>query len=129
LGGKADQRSGLAGITPSIEAFGEWAGWQWRSSGLENARDGAHIWGMADFEKCSGDLRRLIGIADANGVPTAERSIDEYLAATEPSKRTGALQEVKQVVQTHRDAATSGDQRDFAEVVNDYIEKLMRSFE
>ena len=56
---------------------------------------------MADFEKCSGDLRRLIGIA----------------------------QEVQRVVQTHRDAASSGDQRDFAEVVNDYIEKLMRSFE
>jgi hypothetical protein len=84
---------------------------------------------MADFEKCSGDLRRLIGIADANGVPMAERSIDEYMAATEPSDRTGALQEVQRVVQTHRDGATSGDQRDFAEVVNDYIEKLMRSFE
>jgi hypothetical protein len=82
---------------------------------------------MADFEKCSGDLRRLIGIADTNGVPMAESSIDEYMAATEPS--TGALQEVQRVVQTHRDAATSGDQRDFAEVVNDYIEKLMRSFE
>jgi len=84
---------------------------------------------MADFEKCSGDLRRLIGIADANGVPTAERSIDEYMAATGPSDRTDALQEVQRVVQTHRDTATSGDQRDFAEVVNDYIEKLMRSFE
>ena len=59
----------------------------------------------------------------------AERSIDEYMAATEPSDRTGALQEVQRVVQTHRDEATSGDQRDFAEVVNDYIEKLMRSFE
>jgi hypothetical protein len=59
----------------------------------------------------------------------AERSIDEYMAATEPSDRTGALQEVQLMVQTHRDAATSGDQRDFAEVVNDYIEKLMRSFE
>jgi hypothetical protein len=84
---------------------------------------------MADFEKCSADLRRLIGIADTNGVPMAERSIDEYVAATEPSDRTGALQEVQLMVQTHRDAATSGDQRDFAEVVNDYIEKLMRSFE
>jgi hypothetical protein len=73
-----------------------------------NARVGAHIWGMADFEKCSGDLRRLIGIADTNGVPMAERSIDEYMAATEPSDRTGALQEVQRVVQTHRDAATSG---------------------
>ena len=59
----------------------------------------------------------------------AERSIDEFMAATEPSDRTGALQEVQQLVQAHRDAATSGDQRDFAEVVNDYIEKLMRSFE
>ena len=84
---------------------------------------------MADFEKCSGDLQRLIGIGDTNGVPIAERSIDAYVAATEPSDRTGALQEVQLMVQTHRDAATSGDQRDFAEVVNDYIEKLMRSFE
>jgi hypothetical protein len=46
---------------------------------------------MADFEKCSADLRRLIGIADTNGVPMAERSIDEYVAATEPSDRTGAV--------------------------------------
>ena len=68
-------------------------------------------------------------MADTNGVPIAERSIDEYMAATEPSDRTGALQEVQRVVQTHRDAASSGDQRDFAEVVNDYFEKLMRSFE
>jgi hypothetical protein len=98
-------------------------------SGLENARDGGHIRRMADFEKCAGDLRRLIGMADTNGVPTAQKSIDEYVAATEPSGRTGALQEVQRMVQTHRDAATSGDQRDFAEVVNDYIEKLMRSFE
>jgi hypothetical protein len=84
---------------------------------------------MADFEKCSGDLRRLIGLADTNDVPMAERSIDEYVAATEPPARSGALREVQQAVQTHRDAAASGDQRDFAEIVNDYIEKLMRSLE
>ena len=84
---------------------------------------------MADFEKCSGDLRRLIGIADTNGVPTAERSIDEYMAATAARARAAALRDVQQVVQAQRDAATSGDQRDFAEVVNDYIEKLMRNFE
>jgi hypothetical protein len=84
---------------------------------------------MIDLEKCSSDLRRLIGIADTNGIPTAERSIDEYMAATPPPDRPGALREVQQVVQTHRDTAASGDQRDFAEVVNDYIEKLMRAFE
>ena len=84
---------------------------------------------MTDFDKCLGDLRRLIGIADTNGVPMAEKSIDEYLAAIAPPARTGALREVQQVVQTHRDAAASGEQRDFAEVVNDYIEKLMRGFE
>ena len=84
---------------------------------------------MADFEKCSGDLQRLIGKADANSVPMAERSIDEYVAATVAPARSGALREVQQVVQTHRDAAAPGDQRDFAEVVNDYIEKLMRGLE
>ena len=84
---------------------------------------------MADFEKCSADLRRLIGIADVNGVPMAEKSIDEYVAATAVPERTGALRDVQQAVLTHRDLATSDDQRDFAEVVNDYIEKLMRGFE
>jgi hypothetical protein len=96
---------------------------------LENGPGGAHIRGMTDFDKCSGDLRRLIGVADTDGVPMAEKSIDEYVAAIAPPARTGALREVQQVVQTHRDAAASGEQRDFAEIVNDYIEKLMRGFE
>ena len=85
---------------------------------------------MADFEKCSGDLRRLIGTADTNGVPMAERSIDEiYRPPQSLPIGPARIPEVQRVVQSHRDEATSGDQRDFAEVVNDYIEKLMRNFE
>jgi hypothetical protein len=81
---------------------------------------------MTDLEKCSGDLRRLIEAADTKDIPVAERSINEYLANA--PIRTEALRNVQQVIQLHREGA-SGDQRDFAEVVNDYIEKLMRSFE
>ena len=77
------------------------------------------------MKNVSGDLRRLIGIADTNGVPMAERSIDEYIAATEPSDRTGALQAGSaDGADPSRRREPSGDQRDFAEVVNDYIEKL-----
>lgn len=68
-------------------------------------------------------------MADANGVPMAERSIDEYVAATAPPERTGALRDVQQAVLSHRDAAASGDQRDFAEIVNDYIEQLVRGLQ
>jgi hypothetical protein len=83
---------------------------------------------MTDFSKCSEDLRKLMAEGQGSDVGLAERSIDEYVAATEAPTRTDALRNVQQVVLAHRDAA-SGDQRDFAEIVNDYIEKLMRSFE
>jgi len=95
---------------------------------LENAPGVAHIEGMTDFNKCSEDLRRLIAEGRSGDAGLAERSIDQYVAATEAPTRTEALRSVQQVVLADRNAA-SGDQRDFAEVVNDYIEKLMRSFE
>jgi len=45
-----------------------------------------------------------------------------------PADRKQALGNVQQAVQAHRDEA-SGVHLGFADAVNDYIEKLMRSFE
>jgi hypothetical protein len=56
------------------------------------------------------------------------RAIDEFLAAVSPTARKGALHNVREVVQTHQEA-TSGDERSFADKVNDYIEEKMRAFE
>ena len=83
---------------------------------------------MAPLDKCMGDLRRLIAIADTNGIGMAERAVDEFLAVTPVVARQAGLNSVQQVVTTHRDAA-SGIQRNFADTVNDYIEKQMRRLE
>jgi len=98
----------------------------WRPSGLENAPVEAHISGMLD--KCLDSLRRLIAEGHTNGIPMAERAIDEFLAAISPADRKEGLQSVQQVVQTQRDAVT-GIHRSFADTVNDYIEKKMQAFE
>jgi hypothetical protein len=95
---------------------------------LEKGRLRAHIYQMAPLNKCLDALRPLIAEGDTNGIATAEKAVDEYLAATSPPARKGALHSVQQVVQTHREAA-SGSQQSFADAVNDYIEKLMRGLE
>jgi hypothetical protein len=83
---------------------------------------------MVHFDKCLDSLQRLIAEAHADGVPTAQRAIDDYLEAVPPPAQKEGLQSVQQVVQTHRDAAT-GVHRSFADIVNDYIEEKMRAFE
>jgi hypothetical protein len=80
------------------------------------------------FDKCLDILRRLIIEGHTNGLPMAERAIDEYLAIIEPPTRKDGLRSVQEAVQAHRDAAT-GIHRGFADTVNDYIEKKMQAFE
>jgi hypothetical protein len=70
-------------------------------------------------------LRRLIAKGDLNGIPLAERAINEYLEATPPSARISGLRLLQEDVLTQRDAVL-GDRRHVAEAVNDYIERKLR---
>ena len=73
-------------------------------------------------------IRSLLADADTNGIGATERSVNEYVAATTPEDRKAALLSVQQALQTHRDEA-SDNHLSIADVVNDYIEKLMRGLE
>jgi hypothetical protein len=83
---------------------------------------------MATLNKCMSVLRPLISEGDTSGIGTAEEAVNEYVAATPPPDRKDALLNVKQAVQAHRDECP-GIHLGFADAVNDYIEKLMRSLE
>ena len=84
-----------------------------------------HITGvMPHLENSLGILRRLIAEGDANGIPLAERAIDEYLDATPTQARKSGLRLLQQDVLAQRDAVL-GYQRNFADTVNDYIEKKL----
>ena len=58
----------------------------------------------------------------------AERAVNEYVAATPESERQTALAGVRKAVEDHKDDC-SGIDLSFADTVNDYIERLMKSFE
>ena len=83
---------------------------------------------MGPVDKCLSVLRPLIVEGHTNGLAMAERAVDDFLAAVSPTARKGALHNVREVIQTHLEAA-SGDERSFADKVNDYIEEKMRAFE
>jgi hypothetical protein len=83
---------------------------------------------MTDLNKCMSVLRPLIAEGDINGIPVAERAVNDYLAATELPARKDALLGVRQAVQAHCDEA-QGIDLSFADIVNDFIEKLMRDLE
>lgn len=97
-----------------------------QSAGLENRARRAHILGMENVHKCTSALRPLITEGDANGVPLAERAINEMVATTPAPQHRDALESVRSVVNAHRDEAGSGPQCDFADTVNNYIERLIR---
>jgi hypothetical protein len=81
---------------------------------------------MENVHKCTSTLRPLIAEGDANGIPLAERAINELVATTPALQHRDALESVRTVVSAHRDEAGAGPQCDFADTVNDYIEKLIR---
>jgi hypothetical protein len=54
--------------------------------------------------------------------------MNDLVAMTAASLQRETLESVRSVVKAHRDAAGSGSPCDFADTVNDYIEKLMRGF-
>jgi hypothetical protein len=67
----------------------------------------------------------LIAKGDINGIPLAERAINEYCDATLEKARKSGLRLIQLDVLAQRDAIL-GDRRHFAEAVNDYIERKLR---
>jgi hypothetical protein len=80
---------------------------------------------MENIHKCTSALRPLIAEANANGIPLAEHAINELVATTPAPERRDALESVRSAVQGQCDSDT-GSQFDFANTVNDYIERLIR---
>ena len=83
---------------------------------------------MEHVHRCTSVLRPLIAEGEANGIPLAEKAINDLMDATPAPQQKASLESVLALVQAHRDAA-EGSQLRFADAINDYIEKLMRSFE
>ena len=77
------------------------------------------------MDTCLEILRKLIAKGDVNGIPFAKRAINEYLDATPLKARTSGLRLLQQDVLAQRDAVL-GDQRRFADMVNDYVEQKLR---
>ena len=81
---------------------------------------------MENVHKCTSVLSPLIAEAKTSAMPLAENAINEMVAMTPAPQQRDALESVRSVVKAHGDAAGSGSRCDFADAVNDYIEKLMR---
>ena len=80
---------------------------------------------MPHLDTCVGILRRLIAKGDMIGMPLAERAINEYWDVTLKEARRSGLRLIQQDVLEQRNAVV-GAQHDFAQAVNDYIEKKLR---
>ena len=83
---------------------------------------------MEHIHKCTSVLRPLIAEGEPNSIPLAEKAINDLMDATPAPGQKASLESVRAVVQAHREAA-EGCQLHFADTINDYIEKLMRTFE
>jgi hypothetical protein len=79
---------------------------------------------MPNLEICVDILRRLIAKGETNGIPLAERAINEYLDATPAGARKSGLRLLQEDVLTQRNAVT-GNRRLFADTVNAFIEKKL----
>jgi hypothetical protein len=83
---------------------------------------------MEHAPKCTAVLRPLIPAGETNGIPPAEKAIDEMLQARPADQHRNSLDSFRSVVDAHKTAA-SGSQLGFAHTVNDYIERPMRALE
>jgi hypothetical protein len=83
---------------------------------------------MDHVDKCTSVLRPLIATGHTDGIPLAEKALDDLVAVIPEEHRMTSLDSVKSVIEEHREAA-SGSQLGFADAVNNYIEKLMRALE
>ena len=80
---------------------------------------------MPHLETCKEILRHLIAKGDIKGIPLAERDINEYWDATLEKARKSGLRLIQQDVLDQRNAVL-GAQHNFAQAVNDRIEKKLR---
>ena len=83
---------------------------------------------MEHVHRCTSVLGPLIGEGEPDAIPLAEKAINDLMDATPALRQKASLESVQALVQAHRDAAEGCELR-FADTINDYIEKLMRSFE
>jgi hypothetical protein len=79
---------------------------------------------MAYIDSCLGALRRLIANGDMSGIPLAEAAIEEYWLATPAKARKSGLLYIQQILHDQR-GALSPQSRDFAVIVDAYIEKKL----
>ena len=79
---------------------------------------------MPHFNTCRDILRRLIAKGDPNGIPLAERAINEYLEVTPAKARKSGLRLLQEDVLVQHNAVV-GVQRSFAETMNAFIEKKL----
>jgi hypothetical protein len=79
---------------------------------------------MGHIDTCLEILRRLIAKGDINGIPFAERAIDQYWDAAPVQARVSGLRFLQQDVLDQRDAVL-GNHRNFADTVSAYIEKKL----
>jgi hypothetical protein len=78
---------------------------------------------MPYLNDCQEILRRLIADGDTNGIPLAERAINEYLHATPTNARKSGLRLLQEDVIIQRDTVVGG--HSFADAVNAYIERKL----
>ena len=79
---------------------------------------------MPHLDDCKAILRLLIAKGDPNGVPLAERAVNQYLDSTPATARKSGLRLLQEDVQVQLNVVV-GAQRSFAETVNAYIEKKL----
>jgi hypothetical protein len=81
---------------------------------------------MFPLEKCMQTLNVLIAQGDSNGIPLAEKAINEFIAAHDgPHRQTGGLHVLEQEL-TPVWRKAEGAQLDFANVVIEYVDNRMR---
>ena len=80
---------------------------------------------MPHLGACKTILRKLIAKGDPNGIQLAERAINEYWDVTLEKGRKSGLRLIQLDVLEQRNAVI-GAQHNFAQTVNDYIEKKLR---
>lgn len=84
---------------------------------------------MNHVEKCTSILRPLILQGESNRIPLAENALNALVEVTPRVEHKNALHDVRAAVQAHRETASEVHQLGFADMINNYIEKLMRGLE
>jgi hypothetical protein len=79
---------------------------------------------MVNIDNCLNTLRRLVAAGDMNGLPLAERAIEEYWAATPLRARKSGLLYIQQILHDQRDSISRAS-RDVEDALDAYIERKL----